>query len=68
MLMDMHFGRHKVFRAGKSTRELSLKADAIPKGNKVTMLHCQENPLRGVKVPVPQTDTGRRDEYSQALG
>jgi len=29
---------------------------------------CQENPLRRDLVPVPQTDTGGRDEYSQALG
>jgi len=29
---------------------------------------CQENPLRGVWVSVPQTDTGGRDEYSKALG
>ena len=29
---------------------------------------CQENPLRRVEVSVPQTDTGGRDEYSQALG
>ena len=29
---------------------------------------CQENPLRRIKVPVPQTDTGGRDEYSKALG
>ena len=28
----------------------------------------QENPLRRDKVSVPQTDTGGRDEYSQALG
>ena len=28
----------------------------------------QENPLRRGKVSVPQTDTGGRDEYSQALG
>ena len=28
----------------------------------------QENPLRRNKVSVPQTDTGGRDEYSQALG
>ena len=28
----------------------------------------QEKPLRRVEVPVPQTDTGGRDEYSQALG
>ncbi len=28
----------------------------------------QENPLRRVEVPVPQTDTGGRDEYSKALG
>ena len=29
---------------------------------------CQEKPLRRVSVPVPQTDTGGRDEYSKALG
>ncbi len=29
---------------------------------------CQEKPLRGAEVSVPQTDTGGRDEYSQALG
>ena len=29
---------------------------------------CQENPLRRTAVSVPQTDTGGRDEYSQALG
>ena len=28
----------------------------------------QEKPLRRVKGSVPQTDTGGRDEYSQALG
>ena len=28
----------------------------------------QEKPLRRVQVSVPQTDTGGRDEYSQALG
>jgi hypothetical protein len=29
---------------------------------------CQENPLRRIEVPVPQTDTCGREEYSQALG
>ena len=29
---------------------------------------CQENPLRRVEAPVPQTDTCGREEYSQALG
>jgi hypothetical protein len=29
---------------------------------------CQEKPLRRVGAPVPETDTGGRDEYSQALG
>jgi hypothetical protein len=28
----------------------------------------QEKPLRRAGVPVPQTDTGGRDEYSKALG
>ncbi len=30
--------------------------------------HCQEKPLAREKVPVPQTDTGRRAEYAKALG
>ena len=29
---------------------------------------CREKPLRRVRVSVPQTDTGGREEYSQALG
>ena len=29
---------------------------------------CQENPLRRIEAPVPQTDTCGREEYSQALG
>ena len=29
---------------------------------------CQENPLRRTGVSVPQTDTGGRGEYPQALG
>jgi hypothetical protein len=29
---------------------------------------CQENPLRRANVSVPQTDTGGREENSQALG
>ena len=29
---------------------------------------CQENPLRRAVVSVPQTDTGGREENSQALG
>ena len=28
----------------------------------------REKPLRRAAAPVPQTDTGGRDEYSQALG
>jgi hypothetical protein len=34
----------------------------------VRRFDCQEKPLRRVKVSVPQTDTGGRDEDSQALG
>ncbi|SIT20118.1 hypothetical protein SAMN05421790_1252 [Kroppenstedtia eburnea] len=30
--------------------------------------HCQEKPLARRKVPVPQTDTGRRGENPQARG
>ena len=53
VVMDIHFGRHKVFWAGKSTQELSLKADAIGKPYKVMTPRCQEKPLRRIKVPVP---------------
>ena len=35
---------------------------------KIRQVVCQENLLRRIKVPVPQTDTGGRDEYSKALG
>ena len=37
-------------------------------GSEVHQVGRQEKPLRGVGVSVPQTDTGGRDEYSQALG
>src|SRR5699024_86898 len=30
--------------------------------------HCQENPLARYQVPVPQTDTGRQEEYSKVSG
>ena len=30
--------------------------------------HCQENPLVRGEVPVPETDTGRHDEYSKVSG
>ena len=53
VLMDVHFGRHKVFRAGKSTRKLSLKTVAMRQLYKVMTPRCQEKPLRRVEVPVP---------------
>ena len=34
----------------------------------IRRLDCQEKPLRRMEVSVPQTDTGGREEYSQALG
>ena len=34
----------------------------------IRRLDCQENPLRRAEVPVPQTDTGGREENSKALG
>ena len=34
----------------------------------IRRVDCQENPLRRIGVPVPQTDTGGREEYSKALG
>jgi hypothetical protein len=36
--------------------------------SEVRRVDCQEKPLRRTEVSVPQTDTGGRDEYSQALG
>ena len=53
VVMDIHFGRHKVSWAGKSTQELSLKTDAKGQPYKVMTPPCQENPLRRIKVPVP---------------
>ena len=35
---------------------------------KIRRVDRQEKPLRRVKVSVPQTDTGGREEYSKALG
>jgi hypothetical protein len=35
---------------------------------KIRPVDCQEKPLRRIKLPVPQTDTGGRDENSKALG
>ena len=37
-------------------------------GRQIHPVDCQEKPLRKMEVSVPQTDTGSRDEYSQALG
>ena len=36
--------------------------------SQVRRVGCQEKPVRRTEVSVPQTDTGGRDEYSQALG
>ena len=46
VLMEMHFGRRKVFRAGKSTRKPSLRTDAKGQPDLVMTPHCQEKPLR----------------------
>lgn len=35
---------------------------------KFLILHCLEKPLARCEVPVPQTDTGRREENSKTLG
>ena len=35
---------------------------------KIMYSGCQEKPLAREKVPVPQTDTGGREEYSKARG
>ena len=41
-------------------REITVAKFLIP--------HCQEKPLARSKVPVPQTDTGRRGENPKARG
>lgn len=38
------------------------------KVSKFPTSHCQEKPLVRKVVPVPQTDTGRRDENSKVSG
>ena len=50
---------------------LSLRLSCDGEGNlvpKFLILHCQEKPLARRLVPVPQTDTGRRDENSKTRG
>jgi hypothetical protein len=44
-----------------SSRRLSCDSERIIVA-KFLIPHCQEKPLARKKVPVPQTDTGRRGE------
>ena len=48
-------------------RVLTVRRKAVPFGAKTMIPRCQENPLRRTKGTVPQTDTGSRGEYPQAL-
>ena len=50
---------------GAKWLQTQVKGDS---DRQIRRVDCQENPLRRMGVSVPQTDTGGRDEYSQALG
>ena|SRR5690625_939456 len=56
----------------ESDRQIRLTiASCDGEGNRVLKFpipHCQEKPLARSQVPVPQTDTGRRDENSKVSG
>jgi hypothetical protein len=52
--------------ANPATLRLSCDGEGI--FPKCLCLHCQEKPLASLKVPVPQTDTGRRGENPKTLG
>ena len=42
---------------------------AVPQGHKWVIPNCREKPLNvETRVPVPQTDTGRRHEKCKAIG
>ena len=66
------YGRSIKTNAG--TQRVSLSAQWFQGGVKrgweweIRPAVCQENPLRKTFVSVPQTDTGGREENSQALG
>src|SRR5699024_3231458 len=66
-LMDM---------CAQAVRELDRKirptiSSCDGEGNLVTKFlipRCQEKPLMRLQVPVPETDTGRHEEYSKVSG
>lgn len=62
----------RVQAVSESDRQIRLAIMSCDgEGNKVLKFlisHCQEKPLVRKEVPVPQTDTGRRDEYSKVSG
>ena len=58
-------GVHRQIRAPVT---LSCDGEGKLKYPKVLCSHCQEKPLASRRVPVPQTDTGRREENSKARG
>ena len=71
--LTFHDYRNSIKTDG-GTQTVSLAAQWFQRGVKrgwegeIRPAVCQENPLRRTFVSVPQTDTGGRDEYSQALG
>lgn len=58
-------GRRRVKSAVRNGYKQQMRSDS---DRQIRRIDCQENPLRRIGVPVPQTDTGGRDEYSKALG
>lgn len=52
-------------RIGKAQAVMGRETSGVPK---VMISSCQEKPLAREKVPVPQTDTGGREENSKARG
>ncbi len=67
MLLVMH--AQAVSVSDRQIRLISTSCDG--EGNQVPKFqisHCQEKPLVRSQVPVPQTDTGRREEYSKVSG
>ena len=68
VLMEMH--AQSVSESDRQIR-LILIMSCDGEGNivpKFLIPHCQEKPLARTQVPVPQTDTGRRDENSKVSG
>ena len=58
----------RVHRQIRAPQTLSCDGEGKLKYPKVLCSHCREKPLASRRVPVPETDTGRREEDSKARG